>query len=111
MAATQPASFLSARRTASFLQQEEVMFYLETLLYIDHCINVPATGFGKAHFIEGSHKRKDYCHSHVVRGGTRNSGEGRCTHAAKLLGEWPFIRGESLSMLNTQFNIGSSHNS
>ena len=46
------ASFLSARRTASFLQQEEVMFYLETLLYIDHCINVPATGFGKGHFIE-----------------------------------------------------------
>ena len=28
------------------------MFYLETLLYIDHCINVPATGFGKGHFIE-----------------------------------------------------------
>ena len=41
------------------------MFYLETLLYIDHCINVPASGFGKGHFIE----KKGYCHSQLVRGG------------------------------------------
>ena len=101
------ASFLSARRTASFLQQEEVMF---CFILRPYCILTTALMFLRQDLrrvisLRESHRKKGYCHSHFVRGGTGNSD--RCTHAAKLLGERPFIRIQRFLMLNTQLNVGS----
>ena len=58
---TQPPIFISSTHCLLSTGQEGVLFYLMAVLYIDHCINVPATGFGKGHFTRESHV-KGYCH-------------------------------------------------
>ena len=108
MATTQPPfyqldalpPFFDKRRSCSILRH--------------YCILTTALMFlrqdlGRVISSRESHRKEGYCNSHFVRGGTGNSGEDRCTHAAKLFGERPFIRVQRFLMLNTELNVGSSH--